>query len=337
MGKKYSYEDAFNASLRYFDGDELAANVFVGKYALRDNDGNILEDTPEKMHKRLAKEFARIEAKYPNPMNEEEIFGLLNGFKYVIAQGSPMSAIGNPYQVQSAGNCFVIESPYDSYGGILKADQELVQLMKRRAGVGLCLNNIRPKGLATKNAAKTTDGIAVFMERFSDSCREVAQNGRRGAEIQTLSVSHPEIRTFINIKKDKTKVTGANISVCLTNEFMEAVEKEEKFNLRFPINSKTPKYEESIEAKDLWHEIIHNAWENAEPGLLFWDNIIKNSTADIYAEKDESFRTLSTNPCGEIPMGKDSCRLLLINLNSYVKNPFTENAKFDLLVSILIG
>lgn len=295
--KKFTYEEAYQNSLDYFNGDELAAKVFVDKYVLRNNEGDILEDTPEKMHWRLAKEFARIEEKYPNPMSKDEIFELLDRFKYVVPQGSPMSSIGNIYQTQSAGNCFVIEPPPDSYGGIMKADQELVQLAKRRAGIGIDISNLRPRGTLTKNAAKTTDGISVFMERFSNSCREVAQSGRRGALLLSLSVHHPEIRTFINIKKDLKKVTGANISIRLSDEFMNAVEKGGKFQLRWPVDSKSPIIEELIDAKELWEEINFSAWNSAEPGLLFWDNIIKNSTADIYAEKDPAYKTTSTNPC----------------------------------------
>ncbi len=327
--RKYTYEKALEASLNYFNQNELAAKVFVDKYALKDKEGNVLEDTPEKMHRRLAKEFVRIEKKYPNPMSEGEIFGLLDQFKFIVPQGSPMSGIGNPYSVQSVGNCFVIESPYDSYGGILKSDQELVQLAKRRAGIGFDISNLRPQGMPTKNAAKTTDGIGVFMERFSNSCREVAQSGRRGALLLSISCHHPEIRTFINIKRNLKKVTGANISVRMTNEFMTAVEKGEKVQLRFPVDSKKPEVEEWVDAKELWNELIQSNWESAEPGLLFWDTVVQNSTADIYAGIDPSFKTTSTNPCGEIPMGQDSCRLLLINLKSFVKNPFTTEASFD--------
>ncbi len=324
----YTKEEAIKASVDYFNGDELAADVFVKKYALRD--GQIFyEKTPDDMHKRLTKEFARIEKKYPNAMSEDEIYNLLKGFKYVVPQGSPMSAIGNNYQLQSLGNCFVIESPMDSYGGIIKTDQELAQLMKRRAGVGFDISNIRPKGLPTNNAARTTDGIAVFMERFSNTCREVAQGGRRGAELMSISVHHPEIRTFINIKRDRTKVTGANISVRLSDEFLNAVKNNEEFELRWPVNSKNPKLSKKVDARELWDEIVFNAWENAEPGLMFWDNIIKNSPADIYAGIDGRFKTTSSNPCGEIVMGQDSCRLLLLNLKSFVKNPFRKDAFFD--------
>lgn len=294
---KYTYEQVLEASTDYFNNDELAAKVFVDKYALQDLSGNYLELTPTDMHHRLAKEFARIEKKYPNPLSEDEIFNLLDKFKFVIPQGSPMFGIGNDYFTQSLGNCFVIESPYDSYGGILKSDQELVQLMKRRAGVGLDISNIRPKGLATKNAAKTTDGIGIFMERFSNSCREVAQSGRRGALMESISINHPEVETFINIKKNKTKVTGANISVRITDEFMNAVKNNEPFTLKWPVDSKSPTITKIIQAKDLWGQIIDSAWLCAEPGILYWDNIIKNSPADIYAKKYPNFKTQSTNPC----------------------------------------
>lgn len=327
--KTYSYQEVFDASKEYFNGDELAAKVFADKYSLQNEKGEYLELTPTNMHRRLAKELARVEVKYPNPMSEEEIFSLLDRFKFVIPQGSPMSAIGNPYQVQSAGNCFVIESPWDSYGGIMKSDQELAQLMKRRAGVGLDISNIRPKGLNTKNAARTTDGIALFMERFSNTCREVAQGGRRGAEMQSISVKHPEIETFITIKQDRKKVTGANISIRLTDDFMKAVQEDKPFKLQWPVDSETPEVEKWVSATELWDKIIQSAWKSAEPGIFFWDNVIKYSPADIYASVDSKFRTRSSNPCGEIPMGIDSCRLLVINLLSFVKNPFTAEASFD--------
>lgn len=287
--------DALEASKVYFAGDELAADVFVGKYALRDNDNNLLESTPEDMHRRLAKEFARIEKKYPNPLSEDEIFGYFDHFKYLIPQGSPMSAIGNPFQIQSISNCFVIPSPHDSYAGILTTDQQQAQIMKRRGGVGFDISNIRPKGSSTLNAAKTTDGIGVFMERFSNTCREVAQNGRRGALMLSISVHHPEIQTFIDIKKDKKKVTGANISIRLSDEFMNAVEKGEEVELRWPVDSKTPKIRKMVDAKKIWLSIVHAAWFSAEPGLLFWDNVLKYTPADIYAKF--GYRTISTNPC----------------------------------------
>lgn len=295
--KLATYREAYEASLDYFGGDELAAKTFVDKYALRDNEGNFEELTPDDTHRRLAREFARIENKYQNPMSEEEIFSLLEGYQFVVAQGSPTSAIGNPYQVQSAGNCFVIEPPYDSYGGILKADQELAQLMKRRAGVGLDISNIRPKGMVTQNAAKTTDGIAVFMERFSNTCREVAQLGRRGAEMQTLAVEHPEIRTFINIKKDKSKVTGANVSVRVSDEFMNAVKSKGKFKLRWPVDSTSPLFEEEVDALELWEELMKSAWDSAEPGVMFWSTVKRRSPADAYGEKYPIFSSTSSNPC----------------------------------------
>lgn len=295
--KKYTYEEALEASKLYFNGDELAAKVFVDKYALQNNEGEYLELMPSDMHRRLAKEFARIELKYSNPMSEDEIYSLFDNFKYVIPQGSPMSGIGNPYQVQSLGNCFVIDSPLDSYGGILKADQELVQLAKRRAGIGFNISNIRPKGMATKNAAKTTDGIGVFMERFSSSCREVAQSGRRGALLLAISVHHPEVETFINIKRNKTKVTGANISVQLTDEFMQAVKDDTEYEQKFPIDSDNPIISKKVKARLIWDQIIDNSHLFAEPGILYWSNQLKNSPADIYAKVDKSWQSSCTNPC----------------------------------------
>lgn len=288
-----NYEEAFNSALAYFDGDELAANVFLSKYALTDPDGDIKEPTPEHMHRRLAKEFARIEAKYPNAMSEDEIFSYLDRFKYIIPQGSPMSAIGNPYQVMSLSNCFVIESPHDSYGGILLTDQQQAQLMKRRGGVGFDISTIRPKGLPTTNAAKTTDGIGVFMERFSNTTREVAQGGRRGALMLTLSVHHPDVETFINIKKDLTKVTGANISLRLSDEFMEAVKADTEYTQRWPIDSDNPEVVKSVRAVEVWDQIISAVHQMAEPGLLFWDTVKRRSATDDY----EQFKTVSTNPC----------------------------------------
>jgi len=293
--KIYSNQEALDKSLEYFGGDNLAASVFVSKYALRDNEGRILESNPDQMHRRLAREFARIEKKYPNPLSEQEIYDYFRHFKYIVPQGSPMSAIGNPYQVQSCSNCFVIPSPEDSYGGILKTDQEQAQIMKRRGGVGFDISYIRPRGLQTNNAARTTDGIGVFMERFSNTCREVAQNGRRGALMLTISCHHPEIRTFINIKKDLSKVTGANISIRLTDEFMNAVKNKTQVELRWPVNSNEPKIREMVDAESLWKEIIDAAWQSAEPGLLFWDTAQKFTPADIY--KDFGYESLSTNPC----------------------------------------
>jgi len=327
--KIYTNQEALDKSLEYFGGDSLAASVFVSKYALRDNEGRILESNPDQMHRRLAKEFARIEKKYPNPLSEQEIYEYFKHFKYIVPQGSPMSAIGNPYQIQSCSNCFVIPSPEDSYGGILKTDQEQAQIMKRRGGVGFDISYIRPRGLQTNNAARTTDGIGVFMERFSNTCREVAQNGRRGALMLTISCHHPEIRTFINIKKDLSKVTGANISIRLTDEFMNAVKNKTQVELRWPVNSSEPKIREMVDAESLWKEIIDAAWQSAEPGLLFWDTAQKFTPADIY--KDFGYESLSTNPCGEIVLSAyDSCRLICINLLSFVGNKFTENSFLDI-------
>ncbi len=327
--KKYTYEEAFEASKEYFEGDELAAKVFVDKYALKDNEQNILEDTPVKMHKRLAKEFARIEKKYPNPMTEEEIFGLIDHFKYIVPAGSPMSAIGNPYQVQSTGNCFTIASPYDSYGGILYSDQQLAQLMKRRCGAGINISNLRPKGLLVKNAARTTNGIELWMERYSNTCREVAMEGRRGALIEILNIRHPDIEDFIDIKKDKNKITGSNISIQITEDFIKAVEKNENFELKWPVDSDNPAIKKTIKAKDLWDKIIKSNFEGSEPGLLYWDTSIKNSVSNDYGKIDKRFYDIGCNPCGEIIQGEDSCRLTSIVVKSFVKNPFTKDAYFD--------
>ena len=322
------FDEAFKASLEYFNGDDLAANVFVSKYALIDKEGNLHEKSPDDMHKRLAAEFSRVESKYPNPIPEEEIYELFRDFKYIVPQGSPMSGIGNPYQVQSISNCFVIESPHDSYGGILKADQELVQIAKRRGGVGFDISTIRPKGRATGNCARTTDGIEVFMERFSNSCREVAQNGRRGALMLTISVHHPQVLDFIKIKRDLTKVTGANISVRLSDEFLSCVKSGQDYQQRWPVDSSTPEVSYTANAQEVWDEIISSAHACAEPGLLFWDTAKSQTPADIYHE--DGFGSTSTNPCGEIILSPyDSCRLMLLNLSSFVNNPYTENASFD--------
>ena len=322
------YKEAIKASAEYFNGDELAANVFVTKYALTDKRGNIYESTPDDMHHRLAREFARIESKYPNPLTEDEIYDLFKDFTYIVPQGSPMSGIGNPHQVQSISNCFVLEPPHDSYGGILKTDQELVQIAKRRGGVGFDISTIRPRGRTTANCARTTDGIEVFMDRFSNSCREVAQNGRRGALMLTISVHHPQIVDFIKIKRDLSRVTGANISVRLSDEFMLAVERGKKVELRFPVDSVTPEVSEWVDAKELWDDIIESAHACAEPGLLFWDNAKNLTPSDVYEE--EGFGSRSTNPCGEIILSPyDSCRLMVINLLSFVKEPFTPYAEFD--------
>lgn len=315
--------------VEYFGGDDLAADVF-NKYALRDVDGKRLEALPTGTFRRLAKEFARIEAKYPNAMSEDEIFNLLDGFKKVVPQGSPLSGIGNPYQLQSLSNCFVIDQPHDSYGGILFADQEQVQIMKRRGGVGMDVSNIRPKGQPTTNAARTTDGIGVFMERFSNSTREVAQGGRRGALMLTIDCRHPEIETFIDIKRDLKKVTGANISIRFTDEFMQAVESNTGFCLRWPVEVHPEDAEivKMVDAKQIWDKFVDAAWTSAEPGALFWDTVVNQGVVDRY--RDVGYKTISTNPCGEIPLSPyDSCRLMVVNLTSFVMNPFTSNARFD--------
>jgi len=322
------FSEAIETSKEYFGGDELAATVFVTKYALTDKEGNIFEGTPDTMHQRLAREFARIEDKYKNPLPEKEIYELFRGFKYIIPQGSPMAGIGNPYQVQSISNCFVIEAPWDSYGGILKADQELVQIAKRRGGVGFDLSTIRPRGQVTANCARTTDGIEIFMDRFSNSCREVAQNGRRGALMLTLSVHHPQVADFVRVKRDLSRITGANISVRLSDEFLDAAEADEDFQLRWPVDSPDPEMSEYVSARALWDEIIESAHACGEPGLLFWDNAKRLTPADIY--EPEGFASTSTNPCGEIILSPyDSCRLMVINLFSFVVDPFTEAAFFD--------
>lgn len=328
--KVYNYDDAYNASLKYFGGDELAARVWVSKYALKNSNGDIFELTPEDMHHRIAAEIARIEKKYPNPVSEDEIFFYLKDFKYIVPQGSPMSGIGNHYQVGSLSNCFVIgldENP-DSYGGVIRIDEEQVQLMKRRGGVGHDLSHIRPAGSPVKNSALTSTGLVPFMERYSNSTREVAQGGRRGALMLTVSIKHPDSEAFIDAKLDQGKITGANVSVRITDEFMNAAINNEKFTQCFPIDCQSPLVAHEIEASKLWTKIIHNAWKSAEPGVLFWDTIIRESVPDCYA--DLGFKTISTNPCGEIPLCPyDSCRLLAINLYSYVVNPFTPDAYFD--------
>ncbi len=326
----YSYEEVKTAATKYFSGDEMAADVWINKYALKDSQGNIYEKTPDDMHKRIAKEFARIEAIHPNGLSEKEIYNLIKNFKYIVPQGSPMAGIGNNFQVSSLSNCFVIgnDGDFDSYGGILKLDQELVQLMKRRAGVGLDLSFIRPAGSPVKNSALTSTGVVPYMERYSNSTREVAQDGRRGALMESISIVHPDSEKFIDAKMDETKVTGANVSVRINDEFMKAALADEKFIQKYPVESNTPSFTREIEAKKLWQKIIHNAWQRAEPGILFWDTIINESIPDCY--KDLGFKTLSTNPCGEITLcSNDSCRLLILNLYSYVNNPFTKKAKFD--------
>jgi ribonucleoside-diphosphate reductase alpha chain len=321
-------DDVRSATLEYFGGDELAADVFL-KYALRDGNA-FVETSPIEMHRRLAKEFARIEKKYENPMSEDEIFELFDGFRDVIPQGSPMSGIGNDNQIQSLSNCFVVDSPHDSYGGILFTDQEQVQIMKRRGGVGFDISTIRPKGMTTKNAAHTTDGVAVFMDRFSNSCREVAQGGRRGALMLTIDCRHPEILTFINIKRDKKRVTGANVSIRWTDEFMQAVVEDGEFQLQWPvdINPNDATITNRVKAREVWEAFIDAAWSSAEPGALFWSNAVSNSPADIYS--DEGFGSTSTNPCGEIILSPyDSCRLMVVNVKSFILNAFTPNASFD--------
>lgn len=325
-----TYATALEASTSYFGGDDLAAKVFLDKYALRDNEQRLLEHTPTDMHIRMASEFARIErAKFKNPLSFDEIFALFDGFRYIVPQGSPMSGIGNPHQTVSLSNCFVVESPVDSYGGILKTDQQLVQLCKRRGGVGTDLSNIRPAGVSVKNSARSATGIGLFMERYSNSIREVAQAGRRGALMLTLDVTHPESELFATIKNDEKKVTGANISLRLTDKFMDAVAADGDFELRWPVDPNVPaQVSKIIKAKELWKTIINSAWLRAEPGLLFWDNVLGNNAVECY--KAFGFNTTSTNPCSELPLCfLDSCRLMLLNLFSYVTNPFTAGATFD--------
>ena len=328
--KKVEYADAVAASKEYFAGDELAATVWVSKYALKDSYGNIYESTPTQMHERIAAELERIENKYANPLSKEQIFELLDHFRYIIPQGGPMTGIGNNFQVASLSNCFVIghKNPADSYGGIFRMDEEQVQLMKRRGGVGHDLSHIRPAGSPVLNSALTSTGIVPFMERYSNSTREVAQDGRRGALMLSLSIKHPDAENFIDAKLDTNKVTGANVSIKIDDEFMRAAIDGRTYTQQFPINSSNPKYVKHIDARKLWGKIIHNAWKSAEPGVLFWDTIIRESVPDCYA--DQGFTTVSTNPCGEIPLCPyDSCRLLAINLFSYVENPFTKEATFN--------
>lgn len=326
--KKITYEEAIARSIEYFHGDQLAATVWVNKYAIKDSEGNIYELTPDDMHWRLANELARIEKNYPNPLTADLIYSLLKDFKYIIPQGGPMAGIGNNFQISSLSNCFVIGNQCDSYGGIMKTDEEQVQLMKRRGGVGHDLSHIRPKGSPVKNTALTSTGVVPFMERFSNSTREVAQDGRRGALMLTISIKHPDAEDFINAKADLSKVTGANISIKIDDEFMRCVIEGKPYIQQFPIDSPTPKVTKSIDARKLWQKIIHNAWKSAEPGVIFWDTVLRESVPDSYA--DLGFQTTSTNPCGEIPLCPyDSCRLLAINLYSYVINPFTKKAYFD--------
>lgn len=330
QAKTYSYEEAYEASLKYFGGDELAAQVWVNKYALKDSYGNIYELTPDDMHRRIARELARIEARYPAGMSEDEIYDLLRDFRYSVPQGSPMAGIGNNFQVGSLSNCFVIglDGKPDSYGGIISIDQEQVQLMKRRGGVGHDLSHLRPKGTPVKNSALTSTGLVPFMERYSNSTREVAQDGRRGALMMTVSIKHPDSEAFIDAKMTPGKVTGANVSVRIDDDFMRCVESGEPYRQQFPVNADEPETVKEIDAAALWQKIVGNAWKSAEPGVLFWDTIRRESVPDCYA--DLGFETISTNPCGEIPLCPyDSCRLLAINLFSFVENPFTPEVRFN--------
>lgn len=326
----YTYNEAFEASKKYFEGDELVARVWATKYALKDSQGNYFELTPDDMHRRIAREIARIERKYKNPMDEQLLFDLMSHFRYLVPQGSPMAGIGNNLQVGSLSNCFVIglKGEPDSYGGIIKIDEEQVQLMKRRGGVGHDLSHLRPKGAEVKNSALTSTGLVPFMERYSNSTREVAQDGRRGALMLTVSVKHPDSEAFVDAKMTEGKITGANVSLKIDDAFMQAAIEGKEYTQQYPINAEKPKYIQNIDATTFWNKIIHNAWQSAEPGVLFWDTIIRESLPDCYA--DLGFKTVSTNPCGEIPLCPyDSCRLLAINLYSYVENPFTPNAKFN--------
>ncbi len=330
FSKTFTYEDAIKATRQYFGGDDLAAKVWASKYALKDSFGNLYEKTPDDMHRRLAAEIHRIEKKYANPVSFETIYEAFKEFRYIIPQGGPMTGIGNDFQIASLSNCFVIgnKGDSDSYGGIMKIDQEQVQLMKRRGGVGHDLSHIRPKGSPVLNSALTSTGVVPFMERYSNSTREVAQDGRRGALMLSISIKHPDSESFIDAKLEAGKVTGANVSVKITNEFMQAVVGGKSFRQQYPINSDNPKYVKEIDARKLWNKIVHNAWKSAEPGVLFWDTIRNESVPDCYA--DLGYETVSTNPCGEIPLCPyDSCRLIAINLFSYVKNPFTPEAEFD--------
>ena len=330
MATIYTYDEAQQASLDYFGGDELAARVWVTKYALKDSFGNLFEKTPDDMHRRIAREIARVENNYPNPMSEDEVFELIRNFKYIVPQGSPMSGIGNNYQVGSLSNCFVIgiDGTPDSYGGIMKIDEEQVQLMKRRGGVGHDLSHIRPKGMPVKNSALTSTGLVPFMERYSNSTREVAQDGRRGALMMTVSIKHPDSEAFIDAKMIEGKVTGANVSVRIDDDFMQAAVDNKPYVQQYPVDSDEPMVKKEVEAAALWGKIVHNAWKSAEPGVPCWDTVTRESVPDCYA--DLGFRTISTNPCGEIPLCPyDSCRLLAINLYSYVRNPFTPEASFD--------
>lgn len=325
----YSYDEALRDSTSYFNGDELAAKVFIDKYALRDENQTIVENTPEKMHRRIAKEFARIEKKkFKKPFSEDFIYELLNKFARIVPQGSPMYGIGNRHQFISLSNCYVVDSPLDAYGSIMEADENLVQISKRRGGVGIDISNLRPAGAPTKNAARTSTGVVSFAERYSNSIREVGQAGRRGALMITLDVHHPDIIEFAKVKRDLTKVTGANISIRFSDEFLKAVDEGTDYEQRWPVDSKTPEMSKRVNARSVWNVIVENAHHMAEPGLLFWDNIIRESPADCYHKF--GFKTISTNPCSEIPLSAfDSCRLMLLNVFGYVENPFTNNASFN--------
>ena len=327
---QFTGDEAYNGALEYFNGDELAARVWASKYALKDSYGNLYERTPDDMHRRIASEIARIESKYPNPMSEQEVFDLIKDFRYIVPQGSPMAGIGNDFQVGSLSNCFVIglDGHPDSYGGIIREDEEQVQLMKRRGGVGHDLSHLRPKGTPVKNSAITSTGLVPFMERYSNSTREVAQDGRRGALMLTVSIKHPDAEAFIDAKMEQGKVTGANVSVRIDDTFMLCAESGTPYVQKFPVNSDDPIVMKEVDATAIWKKIVHNAWKSAEPGVLFWDTIIKESVPDCY--DDLGFETISTNPCGEIPLCPyDSCRLTAINLYSYVENPFTPQASFN--------
>ncbi len=328
--KTYTFDEALKSSKEYFNGDDLAARVWANKYALKDSFGNLFEKNPDEMHWRLTKEIARIEKRYPNPLPEEQIYELFKEFKYIIPQGGPMTGIGNKYQIASLSNCFVIghKNPADSYGGIMKIDQEQVQLMKRRGGVGHDLSHIRPQGSPVLNSALTSTGVVPFMERYSNSTREVAQDGRRGALMLSISIKHPDAEKFIDAKLEAGKVTGANVSVRIDDEFMRCIVSDKPYAQQYPVDADEPAYKQTIDARKLWKKIVFNAWKSAEPGILFWDTIIRESVPDSYA--DLGYKTVSTNPCGEIPLCPyDSCRLIAINLFSYVNNPFTSNARFD--------
>jgi ribonucleoside-diphosphate reductase alpha chain len=328
--KTYTFDEALKSSKEYFNGDELAARVWANKYALKDSYGNLFERNPDEMHIRLAKEIARIERRYPNPLGEEQVYNLLKEFKYIIPQGGPMSGIGNDYQIASLSNCFVIghRNPADSYGGIMKIDQEQVQLMKRRGGVGHDLSHVRPQGSPVLNSALTSTGVVPFMERYSNSTREVAQDGRRGALMLSISSKHPDAEKFIDAKLEAGKVTGANVSVRIDDDFMQSIVSNKPYKQQYPVESDEPTFKQTVDASKIWKKIVHNAWKSAEPGILFWDTIINESVPDCYA--DLGYKTVSTNPCGEIPLCPyDSCRLLAVNLYSYVENPFTQEAKFN--------